>query len=204
LSPIGLNVRSRPSKKAVVIATAAQGTVLQLEGRTSANGGWYKVHGATALGWMTANPAYSALGRFELYRSSAFDVLYPTGWTVSPVAASGVSFRARGGASSVVISTAPSLAKLPKVKQGAGISEAGTREVVACGITAVLRTYGTATPSRYLAEVAFSINARHFMGIKATLPSLADIRTLLDFVNSLSFPFPVCVGRPPSATSTTR
>ncbi|HTV11680.1 MAG TPA: SH3 domain-containing protein [Acidimicrobiales bacterium] len=204
LSPIGLNVRAGPSKTATIIATAAQGTVLQVLGRTPADGGWYKVHGATALGWMTANPAYSAAGRFGTYSSTPFKVLYPAGWVVSGAPAPGVTFRNPRGSESVVIVAGPKVSKLPTVAQGAGISEHGQQQVVACGITALLRTYNTASPGRYLADVAFSINAKHAMALKATLPSLARLRTVLDFVNSVSFPFPVCVGRPPAPTSTTQ
>ena len=109
LSPIGLNVRAAPSKTARVIVTAAQGAVLQSLTYTNQGGGWYKVRGATVSGWVSANPAYSAPGRFGYYKSSAFSVLFPAGWSVSGSPHSGVTFQAHSTAEKVVITEASSV-----------------------------------------------------------------------------------------------
>lgn len=198
LSPIGLNVRSGPSKAAPKIGSAAQGAVLQVLARTTHAGGWFKVRGATVTGWITVDPAYSAPGRFGTYNSPAFSVLFPAGWTYAGTPGSGVSFRAPApSVEKVVMTTAPAVGKLPSVHQGAGVAQNGSRQVIACGVTSYLITYITATPGRYLADAGFRLDAHHALGVKATLTSLTQVRTVLDFVNSVSFPLPVCVGGPP-------
>jgi hypothetical protein len=198
LSPIGLNVRAGPSKSAKVIATAAQGTVLELLAHTNRAGGWYKVRGPTVTGWISADPGYSAPGRFGVYTTGAFSVLFPAGWSSSGAPKTGVVFRAPSSAEEVVITTAPSVTKLPSVSQGAGISENSSQQVVACGVTAYLHSYTTSSPDKYYADVAISLGASNALGLKATLTSLSQMRTVLDFVNSISFPLPVCVGGPPA------
>jgi Bacterial SH3 domain len=201
LSPIGLNVRAGPSKSAKVIATAAQGTVFQLLAHTNHSGGWYKVRGSTLTGWISADTGYSAAGRFGTYTGGAFSVLFPAGWTSSGTAKTGVVFRPPSPPSSperVVITTASSVAKLPTVSQGAGVSESNSRQMVACGVTAYLRTYTTSSPDKYYAELALPLGPGNALGLKATMTSLSQMRTVLDFVNSISFPLPVCVGGPPT------
>jgi hypothetical protein len=197
LSPIGLNVRAGPSRSAKVVGTAAQGVVLQLLGRTAQRGGWYKVKGATVTGWITANPAYSARGLFGPYTSTAFSVLYPGGWRVSGTPKSGVSFRSPSPPEKVVITTAASLAKLPPVRQGAGASQTSSRLFVACGVSGYFVTYATPSPDRLLAGIALRLDAHHALGLRATYTSASQLRTVLDFLNSVSFPFAVCVGGPP-------
>lgn len=160
------------------------------------------MRGATVTGWISANPAYSAPGRFASYTSNSFSVLYPVGWTSAGSPPSGVTFRAPSTAEKVVITTASSLAKLPSVSQGAGVSQSSSRQVVACGVTAYLFSYTTSVPHHYLAAIALSLAAHHALGIKATLTSPAELKTVLDFVNSVSFPFPECVGRPATTTTT--
>ncbi|HYA44231.1 MAG TPA: SH3 domain-containing protein [Acidimicrobiales bacterium] len=203
LSPVGLNVRARPSKKAAVIGTASQGAVLQLVAHAAEGGGWYKVRGATALGWMTANPLYSARGRFDLYQSARFNVLFPAGWAPTGSPAAGVHFRAPIAGETVVITSAASVKKLPLVPTGAGAPGASSEQVVACGITTQLRTFTTSSPGHFLVGLRFPIDAHHALGLRATLTSLSQLPAVLDFVNSLTFPFPVCVGRPPKAATTT-
>lgn len=202
LSPIGLNVRAGPSKSAAVIGTAAQGVVLRLLGHTSVAGGWYKVRGSTVTGWITADPADSAPGRFGYYTSSAFNILYPGGWTSAGSPGLGVTFRSPNPVERVVVTAAPTLAKLGPVHQGSGVSVSGSQHVVACGVTTVLYSYATPTPGYELADVVVPAAAHHFIGIRATLKSPKQLATVLDFVNSLSFPFPVCIGRPPPAKTT--
>ena len=198
LSPIGLNVRAGPSKSAKVIATAAQGTVFQLLAHTNRSGGWYKVRGSTVTGWMSADTGYSAPGRFGTYSGGAFSVLFPVGWTSSGTPKTGVVFRPPSSPERVVITTAASVAKLPTVSQGAGISESNSRQMVACGVTANLHTYTTSRPDKYYAQLALPLGPGNALGLQATLTSMSQMRTVLDFVNSLSFPLAVCVGGPPT------
>lgn len=201
LSPIGLHVRAGPSRSAKVLGSAAQGTVLQLLGHTNQGGGWYKVQGATVTGWITANPAYSAHGQFGSYTSTRFSVLYPPGWTASGSPKSGVTFRSPTPGEKVVITTTASLAKLPPVKQGPGVLQRSSRIFVACGVTGYLVTYTTPARNRYLAGIALLLDAHHALGLKATLTSSSQLRSVLDFVNSLSFPIAACVGGPPPTTT---
>jgi hypothetical protein len=201
LSPIGLNVRAGPSRSAKVIGSAAYGTVLQLLGHTSQHGGWYKVQGATLTGWISANPAYSAHGQFNSYTSSSFSVLYPAGWKQSGSPRSGVTFRSPAPTEKVVITTAPSLAKLPPVSRAAGVSQSSSRLFVACGVTGYFVTYTTAVPNRYLAAIALRLGAHQALGLRATFTALSQLRTVLDFVNSLSFEISVCVGGLPTTTT---
>lgn len=200
LSPIGLHVRAGPSLSAKVIGSAAQAAVFQLLAYTSRHGGWYKVLGTTLTGWISADPAYSTRGQFSSYSSPAFGVLYPPGWTQAGAPRTGVTFRSPSPTEKVVITTAPSLAKLPAAAQGAGVSQTSSRIFVACGVTGYFVTYTTSTPHRYLAGIALLLDAHHALGLRATYTSPSQLRTVLDFVNSLSFPFAVCIGGSPTTT----
>lgn len=196
LSPIGLHVRAGPSKSAPVLGTAAQGTVLHLLGRTKAHGGWLKVRGATVTGWMSADPSLSAPGRFNAYSSGSFDVLYPTGWSATGAPGKGVVFKASAGASRVVMRAASTLAKLHISVPGGVVSS--SRQVVACGFTSFLYGYASSTPGRYVYTVAFHLAPAHFVGLKAALGPPDGPSTVMDFLNSASFPFPQCVGGLPA------
>ena len=200
LSPIGLHVRAGPSRSAKVIGSAAQGAVFQLLAYTSSHGGWYKVLGTTLTGWISADPAYSTRGQFSSYSSPAFSVLYPPGWTQAGTPHTGVTFRSPSPTEKVVITTAASLAKLPVAAQGAGVSQSSSRIFVACGVTGYFVTYTTSDPHRDLAGIALLLDAHHALGLRATYTSPSQVRTILDFVNSLSFPFAVCIGGPPKTT----
>jgi len=202
LSPIGLNVRAKPSHSAAIIGSAAEGTVLQLLAHTGQSGGWYEVEGATVTGWISANPAYSARGRFGDYQSGPFSVLYPAGWMAAGSPPTGVTFRPVAGVEKVVIAAAAKVADLPTVKQGGGVSETSSKPVVACGVTSYLDSYTTAVPHQYLVDLLLPVAAHHYIGLDARLTSVSQLSTVLVFVNSLSFPFPECVG--PSPTATTR
>jgi hypothetical protein len=201
LSPIGLHVRAGPSRSAKVVGSAAYGAVLQLLAYTSQHGGWYKVLGTTLTGWISADPAYSARGQFSSFRAPAFSVLYPAGWKQAGLPRTGVTFRSPSPTEKVVITTAPSLAKLPPAAQGAGVSQSSSRIFVACGVTGYFVTYTTSAPHQYLAGIALRLDAHHALGVRATFSSPSQVRTVLDFVNSLSFPFAVCVGGPPPSTT---
>jgi hypothetical protein len=185
-----------------VIGSAVQGAVLQVLGHTTQGGGWYKVQGATITGWISANSGFSRPGRFASYESTSFSVLYPAGWTSSGSPRSGVSFESPSKAEKIVIAAGPSLSKLPAVKQGAGVSQVGSKQVVACGVTGYLFSYATSLPGHFFADLDLSLAAHHFLALKATLTSTAELQTVLEFVNSVSFPFPECVGVPPTTTTT--
>jgi Bacterial SH3 domain len=200
LSPVGLNVRSGPSKSDKVVGTAAQGVALLRLGRTNKNGGWYEVSGATVIGWISAAPSLSAPGHFGYYGSTAFNVLYPAGWTFSGKPNTGVGFRPPSTGEDVIITASTSVAKLPTTKlpttgHATSISRYGLQQVVACGVSGYLYTYRTGSPHKFYADAAFSLGPGHALGLRATLTSLSQITTLLDFVNSISFPLPVCVGK---------
>ncbi len=196
LSPIGLHVRSGPSRSAKVIGSASQGDVLQLLAYSSRDGGWYKVLGTTLTGWISADPAYSTRGQFSSFSSPAFSVLYPPGWAQAGRPSTGVTFRSPSPTEKVIITTAPSLAKLPVAAKGPGVSQSSSRIFVACGVTGYFVTYTTSVPHHYLAGIALLLDAHHALGLRATYTSPSQLRTILDFVNSLSFPFAVCIGGP--------
>jgi Bacterial SH3 domain len=195
LSPVGLNVRSGPSKSDRVIGTAAQGVALLRLGHTNNNGGWYEVSGATVIGWVSAAPSLSAPGHFSYYSSTAFNVLYPAGWTFTGKPGTGVVFRPRSTVEDVVITASSSVAKLPTIGHAAGISRYGSQQVVACGVSGYLYSYRTESPHKFYAAATFSLGPAHALGLKATLSSLPQITTVLDFVNSISFPLALCVGK---------
>ena len=195
LSPVGLNVRSGPSKSDRVIGNAAQGVALLRLGRTNKNGGWYEVSGATVIGWISAAPSLSAPGHFGYYSSSAFNVLFPAGWTTSGKPKTGVVFRPHSSVEQVLITASTSVAKLPTVGPAASISKYGSQQVVACGVSGNLFSYRTGSPHKFYADAAFSLGVGHALGLKATFTSSSQVKTALNFVNSISFPLPICVGK---------
>jgi uncharacterized protein YgiM (DUF1202 family) len=198
LSPIGLNVRAAPSKSAKVLGTAAQGAVLDVLDHRDAGGGWFKVKGATVTGWISASSALSSPASLKTFTSAAhqFSVLYPSGWTVAESTAS-VVFRARPGGETVVVSTAANVGQLGRGPSG--YRETQSEQVVACGVTSRLATStqdgatGPA-PARYVTQLRLTLDAKHALGIDANLTDLAQLQTVRDFVNALTFPFPQCQG----------
>lgn len=196
-------MRSGPSKTASVLGSAAQGAVLALLAHTKAGGGWYKVQGATLTGWVSSDPAYSAKGLFAFYSAPAFSVLYPSGWSESGSPSTGVTFKSPNPGENVVIKAASKFAKLPVVNQGAGVSVAQDDQEVACGVTGHLYLYSTPDHQRFLALFDVATASDHALGLKAVLRSPAQLSTVLDFINSVSFQLPVCVGGPPPKKTTT-
>ena len=166
LSPVGLNVRSGPSKSDRVIGTAAQGVALLRLGRTNKNGGWYEVSGATVIGWISAAPSLSAPGHFGYYSSTAFNVLYPAGWTSSGKPSAGVVFRPRSTAEDVVITASTSVAKLPTIGHATSLSRYGLQQVEACGVSGYLYSYRTGSPHKFYADAAFSLGPGTPLGSK--------------------------------------
>lgn len=200
LSPIGINVRAKPSRGAKVLGTAAQGAVLTVLGHTTAGGGWFKVRGTTVTGWMSDNSALSAAGHFNSYNSGKFGLLYPASWAVHATKSS-TSFRSPVPAGVlVVVSTASSLAKLPQLHPGVGgAAETGSRHVVACGVTSYLDSFTMG--KQQVEQILLPLDATHALGLQAYLTRSSQLQIFLDITNSVWFPFPQCVGVPPAKSS---
>jgi hypothetical protein len=194
LSPIGLNVRQGPSKSAKVLASAAQGVELAVIGYSSADGGWYKVKGETVSGWISDNPSLSAFGTFLPYQSVplGFSVLYPSSWTSATTAAMSL-FRSPTGHDTVAFRQAATAAGL-----GTGSADhvlVATQAVVACGVTTTMFTY--ALPSGggpFVSLVRIPVAAKQFLGINSVVAAKADLATVDDFINSVTFSNPQCQG----------
>ncbi|MGC8628180.1 MAG: SH3 domain-containing protein [Acidimicrobiales bacterium] len=197
LSPIGVNVRAKPSLRAKILGTAAQGAVLSVLGRTGAAGGWFRVRGATVTGWMSANPALSATGHFSSYNTGEFGLLYPASWTVRS-AKSSVHFSSPlPGGLSVVVSTASSISKLPQLRPGVGSAvETGSRHILTCGVTTYLDSFSVG--KQQIEQVLLPLGTAHALGLQGYLTRPAQLRIFLDVVNSVWFPLPQCIGVPPA------
>lgn len=210
LSPLGLNVRKAPSKSSPAVGTAAQGVVLTVLRYTSSNGGWLKVKGTTATGWISAQPALSAPGEFRSYGSGAFRALYPATWRVlrlrgtsasasvtpsTPGAARAptgrVLFRPAAGSGDIVVSAAGAVPQLPDGRVGYGLARSS--RVLVCGITAQMLIFrhaggppptsaATSTPESltYLAQVRFAVNRHRALGLYADLPDLGRTLQIFD------------------------
>jgi Bacterial SH3 domain len=195
LSPIGLNVRAQPAKTAKVLGTAAEGVALTVLGYRAADGGWYEVRGATVTGWISASNTLSAPGTFQPYSSSAlgFASLYPTGWTVKASPSAAV-FRAPIGGDTITVTAGPTTAQLGRGQAGYALSR--SEQVVVCGVTGDLDTYtDTTAANRYLAQVLLTLDAKHALAINGSVPGSAQVQTVLNFANSVTFPFPQCQGK---------
>ncbi|HMC41320.1 MAG TPA: SH3 domain-containing protein, partial [Acidimicrobiales bacterium] len=199
LSPVGLNVRSAPSRTAAVVGSAAQGAVLTVTGYTAAGGGWFDVKGATVSGWISGQPTLSAPGEFRSFSSSQLSALYPAAWTEAP-AASSVVFRPAAGEGDIVVSPAGNVEQLPHGRTGYGRSSVSS--VVVCGTTAALVVFqrtaaATAVPGAlaYRAEVRFAVDKQHALGFYADLPDLGPtFQTFKELLASVTFNAPQCVG----------
>ena len=152
LSPIGLNVRAGPSKSAKVIGTAEQGTVFQLVAHTNQAG-------AGTRSGVRPSPVGSAPTWGTAHRGGLVLTIPARSRFFSRPDGARREHRGResfsGPPSSpekVIITTAPSVAKLTLVSQGAGISEINSRQLVACGVTAYLFSYTTSSPDKYYAS----------------------------------------------------
>lgn len=159
------------------------------------------MRGATVTGWVSADRAFSAPGRFGAYKSAAFYVLYPAGWTVTGSPSTGVIFASPGGLEHVVLRTAPKLAGLGLSIGGAVVSS--VRQVVACGYTSYLYSYASSSARHRVVTLALKLAPGHYLGLKATIRSSAQVVTVMEFVNSVSFPYPRCTGASPHRASRT-
>lgn len=151
LAPDGVNMRLTPSLTARVLGIVAQGVQLAYLGQTPTAGGWYHVEGATHVGWVTADPAYTAPGVLESYSSGVlqFGALYPNGWTFSETPPS-VTFAPASAAAgpgpgatttpALIVTAARGLARLPLgAPRGAGFAQATSVEVF--GVTTIEDSY---------------------------------------------------------------
>ena len=209
LSPIGLNVHVAAATTAPVVGTAAWDSVLTVLGHVvNAHGSWYEVKGETHTGWITSDPRLSAAGEFRSYSSSAhqFSALYPTTWTYKEVPPARVVFSTSPGRDTILVTTAASVAALPIGRPG--YVESSTRSIVVCGVTGNLVTFthgggstpttsvaGAATPLPYLLQIRLALDAHHALAVESSLTDLgAPLLVYTNFVDSMSFPFPQCVG----------
>ncbi len=205
LSPIGLNVRAEPSTSSKVLGTAAQGTVLTSLGHVDTDGGWYQVRGATVTGWISADPTLSAAGEFRTYTSGLFSALYPSTWATTESPPATVVFRSDAGQENIVVTGGPSVAKLPRGRDGYG--QSGSMQIVVCGVTSDLVTYQQAGSSAttasttsaatlpYLAEIRLTVDAQHALGLYGNLSDLGpQLQTFRAFADSLVFPSKQCTG----------
>ncbi len=209
LSPIGLNVHLQAAPTSHVVGTAAWDSVLTVLGHVvNVHGGWYEVKGETHVGWITADPRLSAAGEFRSYTSSPhqFSALYPTTWTYKESTPASVVFSSSPASESIVVTTAASVAKLPIGRPG--YVESTTHSIVVCGVTGNLVTYtrsagstptssaaAAATASPYLLQVRLALDAHHALGVEGNLTDRgAPLLVYTNFVNSMSFPYPQCIG----------
>jgi hypothetical protein len=209
LSPIGLRVHIQAATSARVVGTAAWNSVLTvLRPVVNVHGSWFEVKGATRTGWITADPRLSAAGEFRSYTSSPhrFSVLYPTTWTYKESTPVSVVFSSSPVGDSIVVTTAATAAKLPAGRPG--YVESATHSIVVCGVTGNLVTYtrsqsstptssvaGAATAKPFLLQVRLTLDAHHALGVDGNLTDLGAPRLVYtNFVNSMSFPYPQCIG----------
>ncbi|MCL6091967.1 MAG: hypothetical protein M1435_03340, partial [Actinobacteria bacterium] len=54
--------------------------------------------------------------------------------------------------------------------------------------------YASSSAGRHIATLAVKLAAGHYLGLRAVLSSPAQLATVMEFVNSVSFPYPQCVG----------
>jgi len=201
LSPIGINVHAQPSKAAKVLGAADQGTVLHVLGYTAAAGGWYRVRGETVTGWVIASPSLTAPGVFGVYSSGMFGALYPATWTyhASPAA---VVFLSPG---STIVFQVRSGSKAAQFGQGrSGYGRIQSTQVVVCGVTSSMDVYSYAgptpastktRPAPYVVQVRLTLDAKHALGIDSTVTTQSQLTYVSNFINSITFPFPECIGR---------
>jgi hypothetical protein len=197
LSPIGLNVRQRPSKSAKILASAAQGVAFTVFGHAVNDGVWYAVRGQSVTGWISGAANLSSPGTFVLYQSNpiGFTVLYPTAWTVTPTSAV-VVFKGPANVDTVTFrSSPPSVGPLASPP---GRVLTGTTTVVPCGVTTAQHTYALPNGSGPLiALVRIPVDPKHDLAIEGVLRGKADLLTFDDFVNSVAFANPQCQGGAP-------
>jgi hypothetical protein len=204
LSPVGLNIRAQPAKSATILRTAAQGALLTVVGQTGQGGGWFQVKGPTVTGWISNDPSLSTPGKFHSYASSQHQLalLYPDGWTFAESPPASVVFRPSSGPDSIVATTAATVDGLGRGR--AGYRRTTSQQVIVCGVTGSLTTYVQsglpgASPQpagvvseHYLLQLRVTIATQHALGLDGNFGDPSQFPTFRNFVNSLTFPSPVC------------
>jgi len=204
LSPIGLNVRSQPSKTAPILRTAGRGAVLTVLARTDGDGGWFEVKGPTVTGWMSSDPTLSASGTFGSYDSTVHQVslLYPQGWTTAELPPDSVVFRPPSGSDTVVVTTATTIDQI--VRGRSGYHQTSSEQVVVCGVTGDLVTFvatgATTTTSlapgvvaeQNFSQVRLALDPQHALDLEANYSAVAQLPIFQEIVSSVTFPFPQC------------
>lgn len=178
--------------------------MLTVLGYSSAEGGWFKVKGATVTGWISAQPTLSAPGEFKSYSSSEFAAMYPADWSEAslgsatspttstapqdtstsqaPATVSSVAFRPGVGTGDVVVTSAGSVSQLPQGRPGYG--RTSVTQVVVCGVTAGLvvfqrsSTASTAPGTSVPRSLAYLAEARFAVDAQHALGLYADMPDL--------------------------
>jgi hypothetical protein len=204
LSPIGLNIRATDISSAPAVGSLAQGTVVTVTGHSDNNGGWYKIHGETVDGWITADSTLTAAGRFNIYQSDqrGFSVLYPDSWTFAEEP-NDVVFRPQSGQLTIVVKVAGNLQAFGAAGK-TGYSLVKSSSVEACGVTGTLVTYkssGSASGLSQFAQVLLRLDSTHALSAEFNYNSDADFQYFHDFYDALTFPVQACrnTGTPPPA-----
>lgn len=205
LSPVGLNIRVGPSRSAKVVGTAARGATMTVLGHSGTVGGWYRVKGETLTGWISDQRSLSAPGSFKSYDAGQYAVLYPSTWTYTTPAVNTVTFRPAPGPEAVTMRVAANINQLGRGH--AGYRQLTSEVIVACGATTRLDTYaatstpvttvaptGAVAPPPYLAQMRLTLDPHHGLGLDANLTAAAQLQTVRDFINSVTFPYPPCLG----------
>ena len=196
LAPDGVNFRTQPSPTASVVGIVAQGVTLPIISHTSAAGGWWQVKGSTAIGWITADPEYTATGAFGTFTgggtTSPWSVLYASGWNFAQNSSGAVVFTGPNG-ETITVTQAASTAQLPPAASS-GTARSDVAAVDIYGITTSLVTFSVS--SGYLAAVAFQAEPGLAFLIEAKAQSAGAAAAFTVFLNTFKFPLPAASPSP--------
>ncbi|MHB1525220.1 MAG: SH3 domain-containing protein [Candidatus Dormibacteria bacterium] len=196
LAPDGVNFRTQPSPTASVVGIVAQGVTLPIISHTSAAGGWWQVKGSTAIGWITANPAYTATGAFQTFTGGAtaspWSVLYQPGWNFAQDSSGAVVFTGPNG-ETITVTQAASTTQLPPAAP-TGTARSDVAAVDIYGVTTSLVTFSAG--SGYLAAVAFQAEPGLAFLIEAKAQAAAAAADFNLFLDTFKFPLPAASPTP--------
>ncbi|MGC1184737.1 MAG: SH3 domain-containing protein [Candidatus Dormiibacterota bacterium] len=184
IAPLGVNFRSAPSASAAVVGVIPQAISLPLVSPTPAAGGWWKVQGATQIGWITSDPQYTSTLTFQIFEGAGnvpWSVMYPNGWTFDQASSGPVVFNGPQGAT-LTFYTEASTGQLPAAAP-AGASQSGVTSVQIYGVTASLVRYTDA--DAYKASVAFQAQPALAFLIEANLPPKSGATTFKLFLETI-------------------